>query len=104
LWTSRRRKWHALAVLPSYQTELTGSLSLHHCEMTSRKTDGFPTVVLCSNLALLGSGGYWSDSHYEVIGSEFGKKTDFLTNTSVPVANIISPMRHTHFFMQHRKT
>jgi hypothetical protein len=65
--------------------------------MISRKTDGFQGVVLCSNLAFLGTGGYFSDSHYEVMGSEVGKKTDFLTNTMIPVANIISTMRHTHF-------
>jgi len=60
----------ALALSPSYQAELTGSLSLHHCEMTSRKSDRFPAVIVCSNLAFLGSGGYWSNSHYEVTGLE----------------------------------
>jgi hypothetical protein len=100
----KAKKMSALAVLPSYQTELTGSHSLYHCDMTNRKTDGFPAVNICSNLAFLGSGGYWSASHYDVVGSEVGKKTDFLTGTSVPIANLILPMQHTHFFMQYRST
>jgi len=55
----------ALALSPSYQAELAGSLLLHQSEMATRKTDGFLAVCICSNLAFFGSVGYWSACHYE---------------------------------------
>jgi len=56
---NKAKKMSAFAISPSYRTELTGSLSLQHCEMTIGKTDVFLAVVVrvCSNLAFLGSGG-----------------------------------------------
>jgi hypothetical protein len=64
---------NALVLSSIYQAELTGSISLHHIEMTSGNTDGFLAVGVCSNLAFLGSSGYWSACHYEGPGSDPGK-------------------------------
>jgi hypothetical protein len=58
---SREKKISALALLPICQAELTGHHLLHHSEVTIEKTDGF-LVVICSKLAFLSSGGYWSGS------------------------------------------
>jgi len=58
-----------LALSPSYQAELTGSLSLHHSEMIIGETDGFLAVV-CSKLAFVRSGNYWSACQYKVPGSD----------------------------------
>jgi hypothetical protein len=62
---SKTKKVSALALSPSYQAELTGSLSLYHSELTTgKKTDGFLAVV-CSKLAFHGSGSYLSAFHYK---------------------------------------
>jgi len=52
-----------LALSPSYQAELTGSISLQHSAMATGKTDDFLAVGVCSNLAFLGSSGYRSACH-----------------------------------------
>jgi hypothetical protein len=107
---NKLNKMSALALWPSYQAEITGSFSLHHSEMTIRKTDVFLAVSVCFNLAYLGPGGYRSAYHYEGPSSDPGKimwdmlqiSWYFGTRTSVPVANIISSMLYNHFFMQYR--
>jgi len=69
MWTARGRKC-LLALPPSSQAELTGSLSLHHSEMTIGRNDGFLAVVVCTNLAFFVSGVEVSACHYEVPGSD----------------------------------
>jgi len=54
---SKAKRMSALAVSPSYQLELTGSLSLHHSDVTIGRNDGFLVIVVCCNLAFLRSGG-----------------------------------------------
>jgi hypothetical protein len=66
---SKAKKMSPLALSPGYQAELPGSFSLQHIEMTTGEPDGFIAVGVCSNLAFLDSGGYWSASHYEGPGS-----------------------------------
>jgi hypothetical protein len=66
---SKAKKISALALSPGYQAELPGSFSLQRIEMTTGETGGFLAVGVCSSLAFLDSGGYWSACHYEGPGS-----------------------------------
>lgn len=107
---NKAKKMSVLTLSPVYQAELTDSFSLQNTEITTGETDGFLAVSVCSILAFLDSGGYWSACHYEGPGSVSVEilwdfcvmNTDFGISTSVPVVNKISPMLHTQLFMDHR--
>jgi hypothetical protein len=109
---NKAKKMSVLTQSPVYQAEITDSFSLQNTEITTGETDGFLAVSVCSILAFVDSGGYWSASHYEGPDSvsveilwvfcEVVMNTDYGISTSVPVVNKISPMLHTQLFMDHR--
>jgi len=66
---NKGKKMSAFALSPIYQSEIIGSLSLHHTEMTIQKTDGLLAVGVCSNLVFLGTGDSLSGIPYEIAGS-----------------------------------